>query len=205
LKLQNMTDTADTTDKRKRWHAVIDHIDPSREIRGVEVGVWRGIMSRELLAARPLLHLEMVDPYRTGVPGTAWWDSGSVMPSREQSLYDAAYARARATTAFAAGRATFHKMPSVAAAAGFGNQSLDFVFIDGDHSYAGVVEDILAWLPKVKIGGWIGGHDWDKPQRGQVTEAVRACFPASDIEIDAEATWFLPVTTDLQAVDPRTP
>jgi len=39
------------------------------------------------------------------------------------------------------------------------NNSLDFVYIDGDHSYAAVKKDIVAWIPKVKIGGVICGHD----------------------------------------------
>jgi hypothetical protein len=40
------------------------------------------------------------------------------------------------------------------------NNSLDFVFIDGDHSYDGVFNDITNWFPKIKIGGIISGHDY---------------------------------------------
>jgi len=39
--------------------------------------------------------------------------------------------------------------------------SLDFVWIDGDHSEEAVRADINAWLPKVRNGGWLGGHDYD--------------------------------------------
>jgi len=42
----------------------------------------------------------------------------------------------------------------------FKDSFFDFVFIDGDHSYSGVCKDINAWLPKVKYGGIIGGHDY---------------------------------------------
>jgi SAM-dependent methyltransferase len=38
--------------------------------------------------------------------------------------------------------------------------SLDAVFIDADHTYNSVSKDIDAWLPKVKIGGVIAGHDY---------------------------------------------
>jgi len=179
--------------KRKRWDAVIDRIDPNRETVGVEVGVWRGIMSRELFKARRDMTLHLVDPWRTGEPGTAWWDSGSVMPARPQAQYDAALARARETCAFAGKRAVFHRMASVDAARKFADGSLDFVFIDGDHSFEGVCADIRAWLPKVADGGWIGGHDYDKPGRGQVTEAVRKCLPWDEIRTDAESTWFCDV------------
>lgn len=50
---------------------------------------------------------------------------------------------------------------SVDAAKNFADGSLDFVYIDANHSYAFVKEDILAWLPKIKKGGIIGGHDYD--------------------------------------------
>ena len=41
------------------------------------------------------------------------------------------------------------------------DQELDFVFIDGDHSTEGVRNDIQAYTPKIKQGGYIMGHDWD--------------------------------------------
>ncbi len=40
------------------------------------------------------------------------------------------------------------------------DQELDFVFIDGDHSTEGVRNDINAYTPKIKQGGYIMGHDW---------------------------------------------
>ena len=46
------------------------------------------------------------------------------------------------------------------------DEHLDFIYIDGDHSYAGVLRDLAAAYPKVKRGGLIMGHDyginWDK-------------------------------------------
>jgi len=40
-------------------------------------------------------------------------------------------------------------------------ESLEFVFIDGAHDYTSVLNDIKAWYPKIKKGGYIGGHDYD--------------------------------------------
>ena len=45
----------------------------------------------------------------------------------------------------------------------FKNASVDFVFIDADHSYNSVKKDIESWLPKVKKGGIISGHDYFNP------------------------------------------
>jgi len=52
------------------------------------------------------------------------------------------------------------KLKSTIASKNYADNSLDFVFIDAGHSYREVVEDILNWLPKVKINGFIGGHDY---------------------------------------------
>jgi predicted O-methyltransferase YrrM len=73
---------------------------------------------------------------------------------------------------------------SVEAAALFASSSLDFVFIDGDHSCAAVLADIAAWLPKIKPGGLLAGHDYKmtgQPHLRGVTEAVEARWPGEDL------------------------
>ena len=52
------------------------------------------------------------------------------------------------------------KTPSLEAAELFDNESLDFVFIDASHEYEDVKNDIRAWLPKIKPGGVLAGHDY---------------------------------------------
>jgi hypothetical protein len=49
---------------------------------------------------------------------------------------------------------------SVEASKSFKNKSVEFVFIDAGHTYEDIKSDILAWMPKVKKGGIIGGHDY---------------------------------------------
>jgi hypothetical protein len=53
------------------------------------------------------------------------------------------------------------EMESAAAAREFQDGSVDLVFIDGDHTFEGVVSDLRCWLPKVKKGGTLAGHDID--------------------------------------------
>jgi predicted O-methyltransferase YrrM len=48
--------------------------------------------------------------------------------------------------------------------------SLDWIFIDGDHTYPSVIADIKCWAPKLKPGGLLSGHDYG---RSGVTDAVR--------------------------------
>ena len=49
---------------------------------------------------------------------------------------------------------------SVDAAKDFEDESLDFVYIDGNHTLPYVVQDIFAWEPKIRPGGIISGHDY---------------------------------------------
>jgi hypothetical protein len=54
----------------------------------------------------------------------------------------------------------------------FEDLSLDTVYIDGNHNYKPVREDILRWLPKVKLGGFICGHDYNSKHFPGVRKAV---------------------------------
>lgn len=60
-------------------------------------------------------------------------------------------------------------------AASFVRNGLASVFIDGDHSYESCLADIKAWLPKVKSGGLICGHDYSATFPG-VPKAVGEMF-----------------------------
>lgn len=65
------------------------------------------------------------------------------------------------------------KLSSEEAAEMFENGSLDFVYIDAAHDYENVKRDILCWLPKIKLGGAIAGHDITIPG---VAQAVNEIF-----------------------------
>ena len=43
----------------------------------------------------------------------------------------------------------------------FKDKSLDFVYIDGNHKYSYIMDDIFFWKPKIKIGGYLLGHDYN--------------------------------------------
>ena len=42
----------------------------------------------------------------------------------------------------------------------FLNKSIDFIYIDAEHTYESVKKDLELYLPKLKVGGIIGGHDY---------------------------------------------
>ena len=73
----------------------------------------------------------------------------------------------------------------------YSDETLDFVFIDGDHSYKGVTEDIINWLPKLKKTGIIAGHDYNPVQYSHnVIKAVDDFFGKDNIKI-LKNSWYL--------------
>tara|TARA_R110000868_G_scaffold9602_19_gene47375 strand:+ start:178 stop:1404 length:1227 start_codon:yes stop_codon:yes gene_type:complete len=72
----------------------------------------------------------------------------------------------------------------------FENDSLDFVYIDGDHTYEGVNKDITMYLPKIKVGGFIAGHDLG---RESVTKALRNQLGEVDARFE-DSSWVVQVT-----------
>ena len=84
------------------------------------------------------------------------------------------------------GDANFTKSDSVEGASRFPDGLFDFVYIDADHTYEGVKRDIIAWLPKVKTGGVIGGHDYSVEYTG-VMNAVNELVPEATI---IKTDWY---------------
>jgi len=118
---------------------------------GVEVGCWSGESSE--IACQFANQLFCVDPWET-LGGS---DAELLFDAR-MAVYD---------------NVTKIKARSHEAAKQFPDESLDFVYIDGDHEVDSVCDDILSWLPKIRKGGWIAGHDYDiNDVREGVVEAV---------------------------------
>jgi len=72
------------------------------------------------------------------------------------------------------------RLPSLEAVKSYPDRSLDFVFIDASHDYENVKADILAWQPKIKLNGFLGGHDYQDLFPG-VAQAVTETMPKFDV------------------------
>lgn len=92
------------------------------------------------------------------------------------------------------------KEQSWAAADMFPDGTVDFCFLDADHVYDSVKKDILAWLPKMKKGGIISGHDiciepyWPNDHPG-VLKAINEIFGEDKWNRDYidEKVWYVEI------------
>lgn len=118
--------------------------------KGAEIGVWTGGYSEELCLANPDLHLTCVD---------AWRQYKSYNEAKNnQGRLDAAYQEA--LTRLRPYDCTILRMNSEDAAARVPDASLDFIYIDANHAEDFVRQDLDLWVPKVRSGGIVSGHDF---------------------------------------------
>lgn len=80
------------------------------------------------------------------------------------------------------------KLDSIVAARLLEDGSRDFVFIDAGHDEASVCADIKAWLPKVKPGGALAGHDYDRTSDPGVPRAVDAMLKG--FKVKGRCWWY---------------
>ena len=181
---------------KKRWDAIAQRFPPDAKLRGAEVGVWKGQCSAALLSRLLNLTLYMVDRWSVYSEQEKARDPISLQVRRAQQAFASADIRARRAVQRYGRRAKILKMSSAEAVCLFEDATFDFVFIDGDHSYEGVRDDIERWLAKVKPGGWLCGHDYTRAgKRPGITRAVDEAFRGT-IEADDDSTWFYRVGED---------
>ena len=150
-----------------------------RPVVGAEIGVLRGETSKALLEACPNLTLIMVDKWCPSEPDTPHYQTGSAFATLDPERFDMYKRKAHHHVAqfMLEGRVKIIESPSLDAVKKVKNKSLDFVFIDGDHSYEGCKADIEAWNKKVKPGGFLCGHDYGSERFPGVKQAWDESYP----------------------------
>lgn len=136
---------------------------------GVEVGVWKADFSNFLLKHWKGKKLYSVDPWRS-FSSDVYIDDMNV----GQDEFDRIYHDVQNLLFRFKERSEIIRDISVNAAHSFANETLDFVYLDGSHSYAGVKEDLNAWYWKVKPGGLICGHDYLDQKIGNTQFGVKS-------------------------------
>lgn len=153
--------------------------------RGAEIGVWKGAYSASFCAANPKLHMLCVDPW---VSYPAWQDTKNSMEPAAQERFMAESYRL-ACERLKPLHCTISRQFSAVAAAAVPNGSLDFAYIDANHVYDAVIEDLTLWAPKVRKQGLVCGHDFRVFTNKPTIHVVRAVTDYTQAhEIDR---WFI--------------
>lgn len=123
--------------------------------RAVEVGTHKGHFASRFLQDWNGRRLYCVDPYRWGLE-----KDGQNFGTRHQRDTDYAEAVQVVRRAMKKGQSyEFVRLYSAEAVKRFQDHSIDFAYIDADHSYEAVLEDLKLWWPKIIPGGILAGHD----------------------------------------------
>lgn len=136
----------------------INRIDLLKEIglefpngKGVEIGTFKGEFSQKILQNWNGT-LYMIDVWRP--LGNEYLDSSN------HSVHTDAYSSTMANIIGLEDRGIMIRATSEKASEIFVDNSLDFAYIDANHAYDFIVQDIKLWYPKVKSGGYLCGHDY---------------------------------------------
>lgn len=148
--------------------------------RGAEIGVWKGAYSEEFCRA---------------IPGVVWFaiDPWAPYADYREKKNDAgliAKAYHEAIGRLAPYGTQLLKASSVDAAVDIPDESLDVVYIDGNHEAPFVRQDLETWTPKLRPGGLMSGHDYRVPPESKPFIQVKAAvdYYVSDRSI---APWFI--------------
>jgi len=139
---------------------------------GVEVGVQYGYYSEVILSAWKGKTLYSVDPWAE-FDSSVYDDVANGSQDSQEAIYQGTVQRLRRF----GDRSRVIRATSTAAAERFGDGQLDFVYLDAQHHYEAVKEDIRAWCPKIRRGGVLAGHDY---LDGQIDEGLFGVKSAVD-------------------------
>jgi len=128
---------------------------------GAEIGVYKAGFTEKF--CKQGIKMFGIDPYHSY--------NGAGRVAKDQDRQEFLYAHAqRVLKPYT--DCTIIRKASMDAVHDFKDRSLDFVYIDGDHSFKHVAQDVYEWVYKVRKGGIISGHDY-RPNRDGVEKQIR--------------------------------
>jgi hypothetical protein len=130
-----------------------------------EIGTWRGDFAQRILRSRRPRTLHLIDPWEyrdEDAYSSALFGGGADEGQGEMdAIYHSVLERFR--DRIERGQVQVRRSRSVDAAAAFADGSLDWVYIDGDHTYEAVKADLEAYHRTVRPGGLLAGDDYGLP------------------------------------------
>ena len=138
---------------KSRFDLWINFIN-SQNIKDVcEIGVYRGDFADKMLNKCPQLKTyHMIDPWEN----LKDWNKPS---NKSNETFDIYYSEVIKKIDKFRDKVLIHRGETKNVVDEIADDSLDFVYVDGDHTLRGIMIDLLKIYPKIKNGGWIGGDD----------------------------------------------
>ena len=138
---------------------------------GAEIGVQRGLWTATLFKYIPDLKMYCID---------GWTAYSTYEDIKEQKLCDGYYEEAKKITE--GHDCKLIKKLSMDAVGDFEDESLDFVYLDGNHAFEYITNDIAEWSKKVRKGGLVIGHDyWQSKARERWYGRRTVCSHVEDV------------------------
>ena len=161
---------------------LVKHLFHQQEtIVGLEIGVASGWTMNHFLQNLPNLKLTGIDPY-------VGYMDGHIQITQE--LLDAQYLAAQDNISDFAPRGKILRGYSQDFVNSFEDKSLDYIFIDGDHSYEGALRDCELFFPKIKSGGIFAGHDWSFDGVRKAVNEFKDKNGSPNIRLVAADVWY---------------
>lgn len=154
---------------------------------GCEVGVYKGITTSSLLnSLNGINRYYVVDP---------WEDyKGYEKLGHDKTKWNKAVRQFFENTYDFKSKVIIMRMMSNEAVKHIKDESLDWVFIDANHKYEFIEENINIWVPKVKVGGVVSGHDYKNPKEKKrgwgITRAVKEMVPKEKLNTSPGMVWW---------------
>lgn len=151
-----------------------------------EIGVWRGEFSARILAVTAPRELHLIDPWAFLPEFSERGYGGAVAQGQSdmERMYEGVKRKLGSRP-----DVVVHRAFSKAALESFPDAAFDWVYIDANHYYSYVREDLELSLRKVKPGGLIAGDDFDWgekdgfPVKRAVTDFIAAHALAANCEL----------------------
>ena len=121
-----------------------------------EVGVFKGDFAENILKnCKSISKYYMVDPWKH-------LDGWNKPANQDNDTFSKFYQETIDKTEFAKEKREILRGKTTEVIDRIPDNSLDFAYIDGDHTLKGITIDLINVYPKIKEGGWLGGDDFSE-------------------------------------------
>jgi hypothetical protein len=138
-----------------------------------EIGVYKGDFAECMLKnENRIKKYHLIDPWRH----LEDWNKPA---NEENNVFTKMFSDVQLKLNCHAHKLEYHRGTTLEVIDNFSDSSLDFGYIDGDHSLKGILIDLICWYEKIKCGGFLGGDDCDfEPFQHSIKYEPTLVFPA---------------------------